>query len=105
MYRSNTVLRCIAHGIQSLLNTNKVVSKGIKQVLFVKETEIGINKSKRKPHFGILHNKAKDLILDIDLERRLRYPDYNAVTERRPGMVIYSNSLRKRTFKIAIGRK
>ena len=81
------------------------VNSGIKQVPFVKETEIGINKSRRKPHFGILYNKAKDFILDVDLERRLRYPDHNAVTERRPDMVIYSNLLRKRTFKITIGRK
>ena len=49
-WRHNCVLRVIADGIQSFLNTNKVVSQGIKRVHFVAE---GMTKTKksRKPIF------------------------------------------------------
>ena len=51
----------------SLFSTNKVVSKGVQRVHFIKETGEGVNKRRRKPQFGVLH-KAKDFILDVDLD-------------------------------------
>ena len=93
-YRHNQVLRCIAHGIQSFLNTNKVVSKkGIRQIHFVKETGSAFEKRSRKPELGILH-KASDFVMSVDLERRLKYPEHIAEVGQRPDIVIYSNSLR-----------
>ena len=87
------VLRHIAHAIQSFLNTNKVFSQGVKKIHFVKETGVGVKKRRRKPSFGLLH-KASDFVLDVDLDRRLKYPEHIASYGRRPDIVIYSNSLK-----------
>ena len=90
-YRHNKVLRVLAHHIQSFINTNKVVSSGIKRIHFVKE---GVKEKKgRKPDLGILH-KAKDFVLDVDLDKQLRFPEHIARDVlKRPDMVLYSNSL------------
>ena len=92
MYRHNKVLRVLAHHIQGFLNTNKVVSSGIKKIHFVKG---GAKEKKgRKPDLGILH-KAKDFVLNVDLDKQLRFPEHIATDVlARPDIVIYSNTLR-----------
>ena len=92
LYRHNQVLRVLAHHIQSFLNVKKVVSSGIKRIHFVGE---GAKEKKgRKPDLGILH-RARDFVLDVDLNKQLHFPPHIACNvSKRPDMVIYSNSLR-----------
>ena len=92
LYRHNQVLRVLAHHIQSFLNTNKVISSGIKKIHFVKEGSK--EKKGRKPDLGILH-RAKDFELNADLNKLLKFPNHIAEgVSQRPDIVIYSNSLR-----------
>ena len=89
-YRHNNVLRCIADGIQSFLNTNKVVSKGIRTIHFIKESGTDKEKKRRKPDLGLLH-KASDFTMDVDLENQLKYPSHIADSLKRLDIVIHSN--------------
>ena len=89
-YRHNNVLRCLADGIQSFLNVNKVVSKGIKTIHFVKESGTVKEKKRRKPDLGLLH-QAPDFVMDVDLNKQMKYPSHIAETLRRPDIVLYSN--------------
>ena len=50
-------------------------------------------KKKRKPQLGLLH-KARDFVLNADLERMLQYPEHIASSTCRPDIVLYSNSLK-----------
>ena len=90
LWRHNNVLRVIADGIQSFIQTNKVVSSGVKQIHFVRESGKSKEKKGRKPHFGILH-RFSDFVLDVDLERQLKYPSHITESGLRPDIVIYSN--------------
>ena len=92
-WRHNTILRTIAHGIQSFIQNNKVVSQGIKKIHFVPESNTTKCKKTRKPDLGILH-RAADFICDVDLDKRLKYPNHIAVSDLRPDIVVYSNSLK-----------
>ena len=89
-YRHNQVLRKIAHGIQSFIQTNHVVSHGIKPIHFVAENGTTVAKKRWKPQFGILH-QAADFKLEADLEKKLKYPQHIADFGGRPDIVIYSN--------------
>ena len=91
-WRHNCILRVLADGIQSFMNTNKVVSQGIKRVHFVVEGK-GKEKKSRKPNFGFLH-KSNDFKLHMDLDKRLKYPSHIADTEERPDIVLYSDKLK-----------
>jgi len=97
-YRHDCVLRKIAHGIQSFLQTNSVVSKGVSRIHFVRASENPVVKRRRKPVLGILH-QAADFVMDVDLEKRLKFPEHIAVSElKRPDIVLYSNSLKTVVF-------
>ena len=92
-YRHNNILRCIANGIQSFLNTNKVISKGIKKVHFIAESGSTKEKKSRKPEFGLLH-RASDFQMSVDLNKQLKYPSHIADSLKRPDIVVYSNKLK-----------
>jgi hypothetical protein len=92
-FRHNCVLRKIAHGIQDFLQNKKVVSKGIKQIHFVRSSDEPVVKKKRKPTLGILH-QAADFVMTVDLDKRLKFPEHIAVSVKRPDIVIYSNLLK-----------
>ena len=70
-----------------------MVSKGVKQIHFIRESGKGKGKKGRKPNFGILH-KASDFVLNVDLEKQLQYPEHIAESRSRPDIVLYSNSLK-----------
>ena len=91
-WRHNCVLRVIADGIQSFIGTYKIVSQGVKRVHFVVEGK-GKEKKRRKPTFGFLH-KSRDFKLDVDLDKKLKYPDHIAESDERPDIVLYSNQLK-----------
>ena len=65
-------MRVIVDGIQSFLQTNKIVSSGVKQIHFVRKSGEWKEKKGRKTHFGILH-RFSDFVLDVDLDRQLKY--------------------------------
>ena len=100
-YRHNNVLRVIAHGIESFFNTNTTFFSGNTQIRFIKETrpdQKPENKTSAKikaaPVIGILH-KAKDWVLDVDLENKLVFPPrIVADVTLRPDMVLFSESTR-----------
>ena len=52
--RHNNILRHIADGIQSFINTNRVFSKGISKIHFVAESGLDREKKSRKPELGLL---------------------------------------------------
>ena len=91
LWRHNSVLRVISDGIQSFLQTNKVVSSGVNQIHFVRESGKTKEKKGRKTQFGILH-KFSDFVMDVDLDRQLKYPSHIADSGLRPDIVLYSNS-------------
>ena len=92
-YRHNNILRSLADGIQSFLNTNKVVSKGIKTIHFIKESGTTKEKRSRKPSLGLLH-LSSDFVMDVDLNKQLKYPSHIADSLQRPDIVIHSNKLK-----------
>ena len=92
-YRHNQILRCIADGIQSFLNTNKITTKGIQKVHFVPESGSAKEKKSRKPVFGLLHH-ASDFKLSVDLDKQMKYPVHIADSLKRPDIVLYSDRLK-----------
>ena len=51
------------------------------------------SKKSTKLDLGIIH-RAADFIFDVDLNKQLKYPNHIAVSDRRPDIVVYSNSLK-----------
>ena len=69
------------------------MSQEIKKIHFVPESNSTKSKKSRKTDHSILH-RAADFIFDVDLDKHLKYPIHIAVSDRRPDIVVYSNSLK-----------
>ena len=94
-YRHDSVLKAIAHTIQSTINTQKSTVKvpSNKSISFVKAGSTIKASSSRSGHVGLL-SQASDWILLVDIGKALRFPSHIQVTALRPDIVFYSNCLR-----------
>ena len=68
----------------------EVVSSGVKQIHFVRESGESKEKKGRKLHFDI-HHRFSDFVLDVGLDRQLKYPGHITESGLRPNIVLHSN--------------
>ncbi|XP_063420791.1 uncharacterized protein LOC134706007 [Mytilus trossulus] len=90
-WRHNQVLRELAEVIEKQRRDAKQTKNKPMKIQFVKEGEIG-QKSKQNTS-GMLH-QAKDWQLEVDLGKKLQFPDI-VPTNLRPDMVLWSSGSKK----------
>ena len=99
-FRHKEVLTVIAQEMQVMINqVKKEVRKVCKDsiISFVKESEQHKTSSRKYNKSGILH-ETEDLVIEVDIDQQLRFPEAICISTQRPDIVIYSLKLRKVTL-------
>ena len=96
-FRHNAVWMVIVHEMQVMINQ---VKKEVRKVgtdsafFFVKEEEQFKTSSRKYNKLRILQ-KAKDWVMEVDVDQQLRLEETVCISTKRPDIVIYSLKLRK----------